>query len=160
MCSAFQVVSLVIIPKIKSQAPLIVKQRLKFVIFSQYVPRLTRLYPLYMEVKRTSGILTQTAWAGAAYNLFLYMLASHVSLTLVGDFNYLTLITCKDFMITNIFDKFSRLLEPFGICLPLTERVHAGKSTVKVLIIVNVRIFTVLKATVKTLQVYMRTAVI
>ncbi|KAK4593207.1 hypothetical protein RGQ29_017375 [Quercus rubra] len=80
-----QVVSLVIIPKIKSQAPLIVKQRLKFVIFSQYVPRLTRLYPLYMEVKRTSGILTQTAWAGAAYNLFLYMLASHVA----GAFWYL-----------------------------------------------------------------------
>ncbi|KAK7814691.1 putative cyclic nucleotide-gated ion channel 10, partial [Quercus suber] len=85
MCSAFQVVSLVSIPKIKSQAPLIVKQRLEFVIFAQYVPRITRLYPLYMEVKRTSGILTQTAWAGAAYNLFLYMLASHV----VGAFWYL-----------------------------------------------------------------------
>nr|POE67883.1 putative cyclic nucleotide-gated ion channel 6 [Quercus suber] len=80
-----QVVSLVSIPKIKSQAPLIVKQRLEFVIFAQYVPRITRLYPLYMEVKRTSGILTQTAWAGAAYNLFLYMLASHV----VGAFWYL-----------------------------------------------------------------------
>ena len=63
-------------------------------------------------------------------------------------------------MITNIFDKLSRLLELFGTCLPLNERVHAGKSTVKVLIIVNVQIFTVLKATVKTLQVYMRTAVI
>ena len=55
------------------------KQMLKLVIFSQYVPRLSRLYPLYMEVTRASGILTQTAWAGAAYNLFLYMLASHVS---------------------------------------------------------------------------------
>ncbi|KAM3685057.1 hypothetical protein ACB098_11G091600 [Castanea mollissima] len=80
-----QVVSLVTIHKHKSQAPLILKQRLKFVIFSQYVPRITRLYPLYMEVKRASGILTQTAWAGAAYNLFLYMLASHV----VGAFWYL-----------------------------------------------------------------------
>ncbi|XP_050281262.1 cyclic nucleotide-gated ion channel 1-like [Quercus robur] len=77
-----QVVSLVFIAKSKSR---IVKRRLKFVIFSQYVPRITRLYPLYMEVKRTSGILTQTAWAGAAYNLFLYMLASHV----VGAFWYL-----------------------------------------------------------------------
>ncbi|KAM3685058.1 hypothetical protein ACB098_11G091600 [Castanea mollissima] len=77
-----QVVSLVTIHKHKSQAPLILKQRLKFVIFSQYVPRITRLYPLYMEVKRASGILTQTAWAGAAYNLFLYMLASHSGMVL------------------------------------------------------------------------------
>nr|POF16264.1 cyclic nucleotide-gated ion channel 1 [Quercus suber] len=77
-----QVVSLVFIAKSKSRA---MKRRLKFAIFSQYVPRITRLYPLYMEVKRTSGILTQTAWAGAAYNLFLYMLASHV----VGAFWYL-----------------------------------------------------------------------
>ncbi|KAJ6748817.1 CYCLIC NUCLEOTIDE-GATED ION CHANNEL 15-RELATED-RELATED [Salix purpurea] len=43
-----------------------------------------RIYPLYMEVA-TSGILTETAWAGAAFNLFLYMLASHV----IGAFWYL-----------------------------------------------------------------------
>ncbi|XP_040988351.1 cyclic nucleotide-gated ion channel 1-like [Juglans microcarpa x Juglans regia] len=61
------------------------KEMLKAVIFSQYVPRLLRIYPLYVEVTRTSGILTETAWAGAAYNLFLYMLASHV----VGAFWYL-----------------------------------------------------------------------
>ncbi|KAL0403223.1 UNVERIFIED_CONTAM: Cyclic nucleotide-gated ion channel 1 [Sesamum radiatum] len=44
----------------------------------QYIPRVLRVYPLYKEVTRTSGILTETAWAGAAFNLFLYMLASHV----------------------------------------------------------------------------------
>ena len=38
-----------------------------------------RIYPLYKEVTSTSGILTETAWAGAVYNLVLYMLASHVS---------------------------------------------------------------------------------
>ncbi|XP_050278801.1 cyclic nucleotide-gated ion channel 1-like isoform X3 [Quercus robur] len=79
-----QVVVFDIILSIKFRVP-IMKQMLKLVIFSQYVPRLIRLYPLYMEVTRTSGILTQTAWAGAAYNLFLYMLASHV----VGAFWYL-----------------------------------------------------------------------
>ncbi|XP_035547301.1 cyclic nucleotide-gated ion channel 1-like [Juglans regia] len=68
----------------KSEVPLL-KEMLKAVIFSQYVPRLLRIYPLYVEVTRTSGILTETAWAGAAYNLFLYMLASHV----VGAFWYL-----------------------------------------------------------------------
>ena len=55
------------------------KNLLKFVVLFQYIPRLLRVYPLYKEVTRTSGILTETAWAGAAFNLFLYMLASHVS---------------------------------------------------------------------------------
>lgn len=56
------------------------KNLLKFVVFFQYVPRVLRIIPLYKEVTRTSGIITETAWAGAAFNLFLYMLASHVSL--------------------------------------------------------------------------------
>lgn len=55
------------------------KEMLRSVIFAQYVPRLLRIPPLYVEVTRTSGIMTETAWAGAAYNLFLYMLAGHVS---------------------------------------------------------------------------------
>ncbi|KAF9604326.1 hypothetical protein IFM89_005907, partial [Coptis chinensis] len=46
----------------------------------QYVPRFLRIQPLYKEVTKTSGILTETAWAGAAFNLFLYMLASHTYL--------------------------------------------------------------------------------
>ncbi|KAL0009004.1 hypothetical protein SO802_010506 [Lithocarpus litseifolius] len=80
-----QVVVFVIIPSIKTQAPLFMKQMLKLVIFSQYVPRIIRICPLYREERRTSGKLIQTPWAGAAYNLFLYMLASHV----VGAFWYL-----------------------------------------------------------------------
>ncbi|XP_023873241.2 cyclic nucleotide-gated ion channel 1-like isoform X1 [Quercus suber] len=98
-----QVVVCVIIFSKKTKAPLIMKQMLKIAIFSQYLPRLSRLYPLYMEVTRTSGILTKTAWAGAAYNLFLYMLATHV----VGAFWYLFAIEregtcweehCQDFV--------------------------------------------------------------
>ncbi|KAL2336172.1 hypothetical protein Fmac_010618 [Flemingia macrophylla] len=61
------------------------KDLLKYTVISQYGPRLLRIYPLFKEVKSTSEILTETAWAGAAYNLFLYMLASHV----VGAFWYL-----------------------------------------------------------------------
>uniref|UniRef100_A0A2N9ED17 Cyclic nucleotide-binding domain-containing protein n=1 Tax=Fagus sylvatica TaxID=28930 RepID=A0A2N9ED17_FAGSY len=68
------------------------KEMFKVVILTQYVPRLMRIYPLYVEVTRTSGILTQTAWAGAAYNLFLYLLASHV----VGAFWYLFAIDRED----------------------------------------------------------------
>jgi cyclic nucleotide gated channel len=74
-----QVVILIIIPKMAGSRYLNTKNLLKFVVIFQYVPRFMRIYPLYKEVT-TSGILTETAWAGAAFNLFLYMLASHVSL--------------------------------------------------------------------------------
>ncbi|KAL0009416.1 hypothetical protein SO802_010918 [Lithocarpus litseifolius] len=87
-----QVVRFLIIPSMKTEVPLVMKEMLKSVIFSQYVPRLLRIYPLYVEVTRTSGIITQTAWAGAAYNLSLYMLASHV----VGAFWYLFAIERED----------------------------------------------------------------
>ncbi|GKV49986.1 hypothetical protein SLEP1_g56704 [Rubroshorea leprosula] len=56
----------------------VMKELLKYIIICQYVPRILRIVPLYIEVTRTSGFLTETAWAGAALNLFLYMLASHV----------------------------------------------------------------------------------
>lgn len=74
----WQVVILIIIPNMKGSRSLNTKNLLKFVVFFQYVPRFIRIYPLYKEVTRTS-VLTETAWAGAAFNLFLYMLASHVS---------------------------------------------------------------------------------
>ena len=77
---------LVIIPKMSGFKSLNTKNLLKFVVFFQYVPRLLRVIPLYREVTRASGILTETAWAGAAFNLFLYMLASHVSLRYILSF--------------------------------------------------------------------------
>jgi len=60
-------------------APYVGKDLLKYAVIVHYVPRLLRIYFLFKEVTSTSGLLTETAWAGAAYNLFLYMLASHVS---------------------------------------------------------------------------------
>ncbi|MED6126514.1 hypothetical protein PIB30_079267 [Stylosanthes scabra] len=72
-----QVLVLAVIPKMKS-SPFLAKDLLKYVILVQYVPRLLRIWPLFREVTRTSGILTETAWAGAVFNLGLYMLASHI----------------------------------------------------------------------------------
>ncbi|KAK4837755.1 hypothetical protein QYF36_008209 [Acer negundo] len=80
-----QVVILIIIPKMGGSRSLNTKNLLKFVVIFQYIPRFIRIHPLYKEVTKTSGILTETAWAGAAFNLFLYMLASHV----LGAFWYL-----------------------------------------------------------------------
>uniref|UniRef100_A0A1D1YDX1 Cyclic nucleotide-gated ion channel 1 n=2 Tax=Anthurium amnicola TaxID=1678845 RepID=A0A1D1YDX1_9ARAE len=73
-----QVVILIIIPHMRGAASLNTKNLLRFIVIFQYVPRLVRIIPLYREVTRTSGIITETAWAGAAFNLLLYMLASHV----------------------------------------------------------------------------------
>lgn len=80
-----QAVILIGIPRLRGARSLNTKNLLKFVVIFQYIPRVLRIYPLYTEVKRTSGILTETAWAGAAFNLLLYMLASHV----LGAFWYL-----------------------------------------------------------------------
>ncbi|PQQ04202.1 cyclic nucleotide-gated ion channel 1-like isoform X2 [Prunus yedoensis var. nudiflora] len=73
-------VVIIFIPKLGGSKSLNTKNLLKFVVLFQYVPRVIRIYPLYGEVTRASGILTETAWAGAAFNLFLYMLASHTYL--------------------------------------------------------------------------------
>ncbi|KAI3929318.1 hypothetical protein MKX01_006554 [Papaver californicum] len=64
-----QVVILCIVPKLHGSASLNTKDLLRFI----------RIYPLYKEVTRTSGIITEMAWVGAAFNLFLYMLFSHVT---------------------------------------------------------------------------------
>jgi cyclic nucleotide gated channel len=59
------------------------KDVLMIIVTCQYVPRLVRIIPLYLQITRSAGIITETAWAGAAFNLLIYMLASHVSSLLV-----------------------------------------------------------------------------
>ncbi|KAK4257557.1 hypothetical protein QN277_007128 [Acacia crassicarpa] len=76
----------------KGSDVLATKEALLFIILLQYVPRLLRMVPLTSELKRTSGVFAETAWAGAAYYLLLYMLASHI----VGAFWYLLAIERND----------------------------------------------------------------
>lgn len=73
-----QVVIWIIIPLMRGRAALNTKNSLRFIVLFQYLPRFIRIFPLSAEVIRTTGLFTETAWAGAAYNLLLYMLASHV----------------------------------------------------------------------------------
>lgn len=87
-----QVTLVFIIPMSSGPISLVTKDLLKFVIFTQYIPRFIRLIPLYKGVTRTSGIFTETPWAGAALNLFIYMLGSHVSLIIV--FQYYLFLAC------------------------------------------------------------------
>uniref|UniRef100_A0A164VWG0 Cyclic nucleotide-binding domain-containing protein n=1 Tax=Daucus carota subsp. sativus TaxID=79200 RepID=A0A164VWG0_DAUCS len=51
---------------------------LVLILLIQYVPRLFVMFPLNQRIIKTTGVVANTAWAGAAYNLVLYMLASHV----------------------------------------------------------------------------------
>ncbi|KAK7275354.1 hypothetical protein RIF29_16468 [Crotalaria pallida] len=80
-----QMATLAIIRNPEFSVSYVAKGVLKYTVIAQYVPRLVRIYPLFKQVTSKFGILTETAWAGAVYNLFLYMLASHV----VGAFWYL-----------------------------------------------------------------------
>ncbi|KAI3935154.1 hypothetical protein MKX01_031421 [Papaver californicum] len=73
-----QAVILIIVPRMRGSAALNTKNLLRFIVLIQYIPRLIRIYPLYKDVTRTSGIITETAWVGAAFNLFLFMLAGHI----------------------------------------------------------------------------------
>ncbi|CAN1808354.1 Cyclic nucleotide-gated ion channel 17 [Linum perenne] len=51
---------------------------LALIVLLQYIPRLYLIFPLSSQIIKATGLVTRTAWAGAAYNLILYMLASHV----------------------------------------------------------------------------------
>ncbi|KAK3029376.1 hypothetical protein RJ639_037899, partial [Escallonia herrerae] len=68
------------------------KQALKSIIYFQYIPRLFRLVPLTSQLKKTVGVFAESAWAGAAYYLLLFVLASHI----VGAIWYLLAVETKD----------------------------------------------------------------
>uniref|UniRef100_A0A0E0K2L6 Cyclic nucleotide-binding domain-containing protein n=1 Tax=Oryza punctata TaxID=4537 RepID=A0A0E0K2L6_ORYPU len=73
-----QFVIWIVIPKLKESATANRKNILRFSIIFQYLPRLFQIFPLSRQIVMATGVMTETAWAGAAYNLILYMLASHV----------------------------------------------------------------------------------
>ncbi|KAL2462184.1 putative cyclic nucleotide-gated ion channel 9 [Abeliophyllum distichum] len=68
------------------------KQALVIIVFIQYIPRFLRFIPLTSELKKTAGVFAETAWAGAAYYLLWFLLASHI----VGAFWYLLAVERKD----------------------------------------------------------------
>lgn len=73
-----QIVIWFIIPAIRSSSADHTNNTLVLIVLLQYVPRLYLIFPLSSQIIKATGVVTKTAWAGAAYNLVLYMLASHV----------------------------------------------------------------------------------
>ncbi|XP_022723775.1 cyclic nucleotide-gated ion channel 1-like [Durio zibethinus] len=74
-----QIVVLVIIPMMRDVRFLDAMNLLTIVVFCQSIPRIFRIYQLFKRDKRTSATLAEATWAKAACNLFLYMLAGHIS---------------------------------------------------------------------------------
>jgi cyclic nucleotide gated channel len=70
----------IIIPNLGGSTIANTKNVLRFIIIFQYLPRLFLIFPLSSQIVKATGVVTETAWAGAAYNLMLYMLASHVNI--------------------------------------------------------------------------------
>ncbi|ESW22181.1 hypothetical protein PHAVU_005G133900 [Phaseolus vulgaris] len=73
-----QVLIWIIIPTLRGSTMGNTKNVLRFFIVFQYFPRLVLIFPLSSQIVKATGVVTETAWAGAAYNLMLYMLASHI----------------------------------------------------------------------------------
>ncbi|XP_010031969.2 protein CNGC15b [Eucalyptus grandis] len=88
-----QVLVWAIIPNLGGSVTIQTKNVLLFIIFIQHVPRIFLLLPLRLEIINASGALTEKAWAGAAYNLLIYMLYAHVA----GACWYLTFVQRLEF---------------------------------------------------------------
>ncbi|XP_006416856.2 putative cyclic nucleotide-gated ion channel 7 [Eutrema salsugineum] len=68
------------------------KKALLNIVLTQYIPRFVRFIPLTSEMKKTAGAFAEGAWAGAAYYLLWYMLASHIT----GAFWYMLSVERND----------------------------------------------------------------
>ncbi|XP_073148294.1 cyclic nucleotide-gated ion channel 17-like isoform X2 [Henckelia pumila] len=73
-----QIVIWFIIPATRNSRTNHNNNALALIVLLQYIPRLYVIFPLSSQIIKATGVVTKTAWAGAAYNLLLYMLASHV----------------------------------------------------------------------------------
>ncbi|KAJ8510248.1 hypothetical protein OPV22_000682 [Ensete ventricosum] len=73
-----QIIIWFVIPAVSSSSANHTNNTLSLIVFIQYIPRLFLIFPLNARIVKATGVVTKTAWAGAAYNLLLYMLASHV----------------------------------------------------------------------------------
>ncbi|XP_026417775.1 protein CNGC15b-like [Papaver somniferum] len=73
-----QILLWAVIPNLSGVTMTSTKNVLRFSIIFQFIPRLFLIFPLSSQIVKATGVVTKTEWAGAAYNLMLYMLASHV----------------------------------------------------------------------------------
>ncbi|XP_058199832.1 protein CNGC15b-like [Rhododendron vialii] len=80
-----QVMIWCILPNLKGSTTSGSGSSLRYLMLIPYFQRLTIAYPLSIQIAKATGIVVQKAWLGAAYNLMLYLLSSHV----MGSVSYL-----------------------------------------------------------------------
>ncbi|KAJ3678401.1 hypothetical protein LUZ60_002204 [Juncus effusus] len=68
-----------LMPAIKSSNYNIKNTTFGLVLIFQYIFRMYLIVPLSNKIIKAAGVVAKTAWGGAAYNLLLYMLASHIT---------------------------------------------------------------------------------
>ncbi|KAK3033731.1 hypothetical protein RJ639_034506, partial [Escallonia herrerae] len=73
-----QVFIWIAIPHLRGSTMISTKVVLRMIIISQFLLRLCLTSPLTTQITKANGVVAEAAWAGAAYNLMLFMLASHV----------------------------------------------------------------------------------
>ena len=78
-----QVIILIIFRELKGSKSLNMRKLLTFLVLFQYVPRVVQIYRSWKDPNRKANkIFDKTPiWVKAAFNFFLYIIASHVSLT-------------------------------------------------------------------------------
>ncbi|KAG6556786.1 hypothetical protein Mapa_001732 [Marchantia paleacea] len=91
-----QVVMWVVLPFLRTSKISSTKNAVLLLVIFHYVPRLIRMFFIVknseMVRSQDTGVFMETVWAGAAYNLLLYMLASHV----IGACWYLLTVERQD----------------------------------------------------------------
>uniref|UniRef100_A0ACD6A1M4 Uncharacterized protein n=1 Tax=Avena sativa TaxID=4498 RepID=A0ACD6A1M4_AVESA len=73
-----QIIIWFVIPAVSTSSANHTNNTLSVIVLIQYIPRVFLIISLNSKIVKSSGVVTRTAWAGAAYNLLLYTLASHV----------------------------------------------------------------------------------
>ncbi|XP_028775185.1 protein CNGC15a [Neltuma alba] len=73
-----QVLIWLVIPNLKCSQMITSRHILRLATIFQYLLRLYLIFPLSSQIVKAKGVMMEKAWAGAAYHLVLYMLASHV----------------------------------------------------------------------------------
>ncbi|KAL8459420.1 hypothetical protein ACS0TY_036781 [Phlomoides rotata] len=67
-----------VMPIARSRTSNHVNHAISLLTILQYIPRIIVIFPLNARIIKNTGVVAKTAWTGAAYNLILYLLASHV----------------------------------------------------------------------------------
>ncbi|GLU11242.1 hypothetical protein SLE2022_280000 [Rubroshorea leprosula] len=73
-----QIIIWIVIPATRNSRADHANNTLALIVLLQYIPRAFQIFPLNRRIIKTTGVVAKSAWAGAIYNLLLYVLASHV----------------------------------------------------------------------------------